>query len=36
MFIFEEDLELAEEEIESRFQDWLEDWEQYIGEEDDN
>ena len=36
MFIFEEDLDLAEEEIEARFQDWLEDWEQYIGEEDDN
>ena len=36
MFIFEEELDLAEEEIEARFQDWLEDWEQYIGEEDDN
>ena len=36
MFIFEEDLELAEKEIEARFQDWLEEWEEYVGGEDDN
>ena len=33
MWIFEEDLELAEKEIEQLREEWIADWEEYVNEE---
>lgn len=33
MWIYEEDLELTEREIEESREDWISDWEEYIDEE---
>ena len=35
MWIYEEDLELEEKEIEQLRKEWISDWEEYVGQHDD-